>query len=109
MNTIVLYEDSVVIPSGISDLEAFRRWVHSEDFPEAGRICFTRSRRQCLKSPLVRLVEGEERKLLELAGTPDTVLEIVSSSSVEKDTVTLLICTWERKFPNTGWSTLDRP
>ena len=40
MNTIVLYEDSVVIPDGISDLEAFRRWAHSEDFPDAGRICF---------------------------------------------------------------------
>jgi Uma2 family endonuclease len=40
MNTIVLYDDSVDIPNGISDLVGFRRWVHSDDFPETGRICF---------------------------------------------------------------------
>jgi hypothetical protein len=40
MNTIVLCDESVVIPGGICDLEAFRRWAHSESFPEAGRICF---------------------------------------------------------------------
>ena len=40
MNTIVLYDDSVDIPDGISDLAGFRRWVHSDDFPETGRICF---------------------------------------------------------------------
>ena len=144
MNTIVLYDDSVVIPDGISDLEAFRRWVHSEDFPAAGRICFLHGHvwvdmskehvfthnqlkqefnlllgglvnlqrlgrffpdgllvtndqaqlacqpdatfvsRQSLKSGRVRLVEGEKGRYLELAGTPDMVLEIVSSSSVEK-------------------------
>ena len=42
MNTIVLYEDSVVIPDGISDLEAFRRSAHSEDFPDAVRMFFAR-------------------------------------------------------------------
>ena len=40
MNTIVLYDDSVDIPDGISDLAGFRRWAHSDDFPETGRICF---------------------------------------------------------------------
>ena len=40
MNTIVLYDESVDIPDGISDLAGFRRWVHSDDFPETGRICF---------------------------------------------------------------------
>jgi hypothetical protein len=40
MNTIVLYDDSVDIPDGISDLAAFRRWARSDNFPEAGRICF---------------------------------------------------------------------
>jgi Uma2 family endonuclease len=40
MKTIVLYDDSVDIPDGISDLAGFRRWVHSDDFPETGRICF---------------------------------------------------------------------
>jgi Uma2 family endonuclease len=159
MNTIVLYEDSVVIPDGISDLEAFRRWAHSEDFPDAGRICFlhgelwvdmsreevfthnqlkqefnlvlgglvkvqrlgrffpdglpvTNDRaqlacqpdgtfvsRQTMKSRRVRLVEGEKGGYLELAGIPDMVLEIVSSSSVEKDTATLPDLYWRAGIP----------
>jgi hypothetical protein len=40
MNTIVLCDDSVDIPDGIGDLAGFRIWVHSGDFPEAGRTCF---------------------------------------------------------------------
>jgi Uma2 family endonuclease len=159
MNTIVLYDDSVVIPDGISDLDAFRRWVHSEDFPEAGRISFlhgdvwvdmskeqvfthnqlkqefnlvlggfvkvqrlgrffpdgllvTNDRaqlacqpdgtfvsRQTLKSGRVRLVEAEKGGYLELTGTPDMVLEIVSASSVEKDTVTLPDLYWRAGIP----------
>jgi Uma2 family endonuclease len=159
MNTIVLYDDSVVIPDGISDLDAFRRWVHSEDFPEAGRISFlhgdvwvdiskeqvfthnqlkqefnlvigglvkaqrlgrffpdgllvTNDRaqlacqpdgtfvsRQSLKSGCVRLVEGEKEGYLELEGTPDMVLEIVSTSSLEKDTETLPDLYWRAGIP----------
>ena len=34
MNTIVLDDDSVDNPDFISDLPGFRRWVHSDDFPE---------------------------------------------------------------------------
>jgi hypothetical protein len=40
MNTIVLYDDEVRIPDGINTLAAFRRWAHSDDFPQSGRICF---------------------------------------------------------------------
>src|SRR5271169_4627478 len=159
MNTIVLYDDSVDIPDGISDLAGFRRWVHSDDFPATGRICFLDGRvwvdmskeqvfthnqlkqefnlvigglvkmqrlgrffpdgllvtndraqlacqpdgtfvsRPTLKSGRVRLVEGEHGGHLELAGTPDMVLEIVSSSSVEKDTVTLPDLYWRAGIP----------
>jgi hypothetical protein len=144
MNTIVLDDDSVVVPDGICNLDAFRRWAHSDDFPEAGRIgvldgqvwvdmskeqVFTHNQlkqefnlvigglvkkqrlgrffpdglvvtndraqlacepdggfvsRQTLKSGRVRLVEGEKGGYLELAGTPDMVLEIISASTVEK-------------------------
>jgi Uma2 family endonuclease len=159
MNTIVLYDESVVIPDGISDLDAFRRWAHSEDFPEAGRICFldgqvwvdmsreqvfthnqlkqefnlvigglakmqrlgrffpdgllvTNDRaqlacqpdgtfvsRETLKSGRVCLVEAEKGGYLELTGIPDMVLEIVSSSSVEKDTVILPGLYWRAGIP----------
>ncbi|HWY86915.1 MAG TPA: hypothetical protein VNX28_09335 [Gemmataceae bacterium] len=37
MSTIVLYEDTVHIPDGITDLASFRRCFHSEDFPESGK------------------------------------------------------------------------
>ena len=37
----------------------------------------------------VPLVEGKEEGFLELEGSPDMVLEVVSASSEEKDTVTL--------------------
>jgi Uma2 family endonuclease len=159
MNTIVLYDDSVDIPSGISDLAAFRRWAHSDDFPATGRICFLDGRvwvdmskeqvfthnqlkqefnlvigglvkserlgrffpdgllvtndraqlacqpdgtfvsRQSLKSGCVRLVEGESGGYLELEGTPDMVLEVVSVSSVVKDTETLLDLYWQAGIP----------
>jgi Uma2 family endonuclease len=154
MNTIVLYDDSVDIPDGISDLSGFRRWVHSDDFPETGRICFldgrvwvdmskeqvfthnqlkqefnlvigslVKSQRlgrffpdgvlltndqaqlacqpdgtfvsvQSLKLGLARLVKGEKEGFLELDGTPDMVLEIVSASSVEKDKEILFDLYW---------------
>ena len=42
-----------------------------------------------LESGLVRLSEGMEEGYLELEGTPDMVLEVVSTSSVQKDTKVL--------------------
>lgn len=41
---------------------------------------------------LVRIVEGRGHGHVELEGTPDMVLEVVSDSSVEKDTVVLRQC-----------------
>jgi Uma2 family endonuclease len=154
MSTIVLYQDTVHIPDGIIDLASFRRWFHSEDFPESGRICYldgqvwvdlrkeqifthnqvkqefnlvigglakarrlgryfpdglllTNDRanlacqpdatfvaRRSLASGRVRLVEGEKEGYLELEGSPDMVLEIVSAGSAEKDTQTLRDLYW---------------
>jgi Uma2 family endonuclease len=42
-----------------------------------------------LQQRQVRVVEGKTRGHVELEGTPDMVLEVVSDSSVEKDTVVL--------------------
>jgi Uma2 family endonuclease len=42
-----------------------------------------------LQQGRVRVVEGRTRGYVELEGTPDMVLEVVSDSSVEKDTVLL--------------------
>jgi len=45
--------------------------------------------KESVRLKLVRLIEGVERGLVEIEGAPDMVLEVVSDSSVEKDTVVL--------------------
>jgi Uma2 family endonuclease len=52
-----------------------------------------------LQAGRVRLVEGGTDGYLELEGTPDMVLEVVSDSSVEKDTVTLRDLYWRAGIP----------
>ncbi|MCI0463367.1 MAG: Uma2 family endonuclease [Gemmataceae bacterium] len=47
-----------------------------------------------LESERVRLVAGRKRGHVELEGSPDMVLEVVSDSSVEKDTETLRDLYW---------------
>jgi Uma2 family endonuclease len=50
--------------------------------------------RQCLAAGRVRLVEGAKEGYVELEGTPDLVLEVVSDSSVDKDNVILRDLYW---------------
>jgi Uma2 family endonuclease len=45
--------------------------------------------RESFEEKGVRLVEGAKEGFIELEGTPDMVLEVISASSVTKDTVTL--------------------
>jgi Uma2 family endonuclease len=52
-----------------------------------------------LRSGRVQLVEGVDQGLVELQGTPDMVLEIISPSSVEKDTVVLPDLYWRAGIP----------
>jgi Uma2 family endonuclease len=142
----VVVNGEVHIPAGIVDLESFRRWTHTDDFPTRGRIdyidgvlwvdvtmeqIYTHVRIKGefgvvvgglvrsadmglflpdgarlvipavglstepdasfvsygrLDSGQVREVPGRQHGVVELEGTPDMVLEIVSDSSVEKDT-----------------------
>lgn len=51
--------------------------------------------RESLKSGRVRLVQGDKEAYVELEGSPDMVLEVVSASSVEKDTETLRELYWQ--------------
>jgi len=48
-----------------------------------------------LDAKKVRFVEGMERGHVEIEGSPDMVLEVVSDSSVRKDTVVLRQAYWE--------------
>lgn len=154
MNTIVIDSQTVCIPSWIVDLDSFRRWMRSDEFPESGRICYLEgevwvdmSKEQIfthnqvkgefnvvvgglvkreqrgryfpdgvlisntdadlvsqpdgvfvsaasLRSGKVRLIQGAEGGYVELDGTPDMTLEVVSTSSVSKDTSVLRDLYW---------------
>jgi Uma2 family endonuclease len=159
MNTIIFEELTVQLPDWVRDLDSFRRWAHSDESPETGRICFLdgevwvdmsreqvfshnqgkqeygsvvgplskRERHgryfpdgvlvtnveailsvqpdgtfvstQSLRSGRVRLIEGAAEGHVELEGTPDMVLEVVSASSVTKDTESLMDLYWRAGIP----------
>ena len=151
-----IHEDvQVVVPNWVTSIDAFRRWVDADDFPEKGRIWWLKgelwidlSREQIfshvlvkteftavvaslvqtdesglfltdglflsniaadiagkpdstyiatatLQSDRVRLIEGAEGGFVELQGSPDMVLEVLSASSVKKDTVVLKQAYWD--------------
>jgi len=50
---------------------------------------------KALAAERVRLVEGADEGFVELEGSPDMVLEVVSRGSVHKDTVVLRDAYWE--------------
>ena len=50
MATIV-YQDQVLIPAGVDDFPAFRRWTHQEQFPDRGRIDYIAGRIEIDMSP----------------------------------------------------------
>lgn len=144
----------VTIPLWVVDLDSFRRWAESEDFPEKGRFDYfqgkvwidmskeqvfshvlVKTRITAVLSELVeanqsglflgdgvllsnvdvdfavkpdalyasnealrdrvRLLEGKGEGYVELEGAPDMVLEVVSDSSVRKDTEQLRRDYWQ--------------
>ncbi len=150
MTAVRIADEAIDIPSGITDLAAFRNWFHSDAFPEEGRICFldgkvwvdtsmeqifshnqvkqefnlvvgSLAKRERLgryfpdglqisnldaslsvqpdgtfvshasrREGRVKLVGSKTGGFTELLGVPDMVLEVVSKSSVYKDTDRLL-------------------
>lgn len=154
MVTFVIESDQVSVPEWVTDLDSFRRWADSEDFPEMGRICYlngevwvdmskeqvfthvlVKTRITAVLSELVdakewglflgdgillsnvdadiavnpdalfasndaladrvRILEDKKEGYVELEGSPDMVLEVVSTSSVRKDTERLRRDYWE--------------
>jgi Uma2 family endonuclease len=158
MNTFVVDRESVSIPDWVEDLDSFRRWARSEEFPDEGRVCYLQgevwvdiSKEQAfshnqvknayaytltglantrvpgrffpdgmlltnesaglasrpdgifvaeatLDAGLVRLIEGDEEGFVELEGSPDMVMEIISTSSVKKNKRTLPPLYWQAKI-----------
>jgi Uma2 family endonuclease len=143
--TARFYEETVQIPAGISDLDGFRRWAKSADFPRHGRFSFLQGKlwvdmtmeqafshnhvklqftmvlknlveadelgyvfgdRMLFSNPSagvsnepdamfvsfdgldagrVTLVPGADGGFVEVLGSPDMVLEVVSNSSARED------------------------
>jgi Uma2 family endonuclease len=155
----IVIEERASIPAWVDDLESFRRWTRSEDFPERGRFSYLHGdlwadlsmeeffshnqvkaafslallallqRRplgrfvpdrmlftntaadlstepdglfftwETVQSGRLKLVENPDAEHLEPEGTPDIVLEIVSRSTVRKDTVRLRELYWQAGIP----------
>ncbi len=165
MSTVV-FEETVRVPDWVKNLESFRRWYLSDDFPDSGVISYIQKEvwldlkmeefahnrvkgeiasvltfltkrtslgiyfhdrfrlinwkanvstepdgmfvlYETLQNDQAKLVEGE-KGWMELEGTPDMVLEIVSSSSVKKDTIKLRKSYWQAEIPE-YWLVDARP
>lgn len=151
----VIIPDVVSIPDWVSDLDSFRRWADSEEFPEDGRISFLNGQvwvdmskeqifshigvkteygrvlatlakeekrgrylmdgallthvlanfshvpdgiflsAESLRSGRVALIQGAKHGYVELEGTPDMLLEVLSDSSVKKDLELLKVLYWK--------------
>lgn len=158
LSTMVLQPD-LRIPFCVVDLDSFREWAKSDDFPDRGRYSYLngelwvdvmpeqlfthngikvefasvihailkRDRRgrffgdgtllsntdarlstepdgtvvlfESLERERVRWVEAADDGYIEIEGSPDLVLEIVSTSSVQKDTVVLRDLYWQADIP----------
>jgi Uma2 family endonuclease len=159
VSTLVVDTEIVQILAWVCDLASFRRWYHSDDFPESGRICYLNGEvwvdmsmeqvfshnqvkgeytrvlaglaktkkigrffpdgiritnveadlsccpdgvfvsRKRFQSGQVRLIERAKEGFLELEGTPDMTLEVLSPSTVTKDTETLFDQYWRAGIP----------
>jgi Uma2 family endonuclease len=73
--------------------------VTNEDAALSGNPDGTFVSHDTLDAGRVTLTEGADEGYVELVGTPDMVLEIVSPGSVTKDTVTLRQAYWEAGIP----------
>jgi Uma2 family endonuclease len=157
--TLFVDGDSVCIPAWVHDLDSFRHWARSDEFPDTGRICYLNGEvwvdmtkeqffshnqvknefnislggfiktnrlgryvpdgmllsnkeadlsaqpdgafvsKESLAAGRVRLVEGKKQGFVELEGTPEMVLEVVSESSVGKDYKELRELYWRAGIP----------
>ncbi len=102
MATSVAFGEDLEIPF-VGSLSEFRQWALSEDFPERGRIEVDLAPRDYYshgafdsgRVSLTAKATGQADRYVEVVGTPDLVVEIVSDHSVKKDTVRLFEAYWK--------------
>ncbi len=153
--TGITINDQVTIPAWVVDHASYRRWAHSDEFPEAGKYAYLNGEIwvdlsmeeilahnkvksafafaimkvlaqldlgeymsdgvllthpqvnlsvepdslvylwSTLESKKLTMIPGKVRGYMEFSGSPDMTLEIVSDSSVRKDTVNLRKLYWQ--------------
>jgi Uma2 family endonuclease len=153
--TVIAERWQLSVPAYVTDIDGFRRWLETDDFPEEGRIWWLKGEvwadmsgeqifshvlvktkftvvlgtlaekeelgvyftdgvllsnfaadisgkpdglfltHDTLSSDRVRFIEGKEHGYVELQGSPDMVLEVLSDSSEKKDEVVLMRAYWE--------------
>lgn len=105
MASILNHADDVEVPPSVQDFESFRRWTHSEEFPESGRIDFLLNRIEVDMSPedlythgsvkaaiayaLFRIVE-EEREAGDVFVDSTRIVSETAELSAEPDIVVVL-------------------
>ncbi|MBW3540095.1 MAG: Uma2 family endonuclease [Planctomycetes bacterium] len=154
IRTQVLIEDRAAVPGWVQDLDSYRAWVKSDEFPQSGEFAFLDGtvwvdltmeqlfthngvRMECggvlrnvnleldrgylfvdgallshpdanlstepdalfvlyesIKSGRIKLIEGADEGYVELEGSADMTLEIVSPTSARKDMEMLLDLYW---------------
>ena len=70
-------------------------WMTNLEADLSGNPDATFVSKLCFRSGLVALIEGAEGGYVELEGSPDMVLEVVSDSSVQKDNDVLMDLYWK--------------
>jgi Uma2 family endonuclease len=60
----IIFEESVSVPVSALTLEGFRRWVHSPEFPESGRIDFLAGSVEVDMSPEDLFLHGEPKSAI---------------------------------------------
>lgn len=100
-----LKNDMTYVLTGIAKLEKLGRMFPDgmllsntiADFAAGPDAIFAST--DCLRTGRVRLLPGKHEGFVEMEGTPDMVLEIVSQGSVEKDTEVLRELYWKAGIP----------
>jgi Uma2 family endonuclease len=155
----ILLEEGCQIPASVVDLESFRRWARSDEFPDQGRFSYLAGEiwvdlsmeqlfshiqvkaeftivlgslikggqqgyffpdgtlfsnpdvdlstepdglfasYDAVRDLRVRFTEGAKKGYVEVVGSPEMVLEVVSDRSVQKDTKVLRQLYWAAEIP----------
>jgi Uma2 family endonuclease len=91
-STCAIFDDlEIIVPDEARPHAGFRAWAKSDACPERARVTFFQGEILVDMTKKVILVprQGVSGQYLELLGSPDLLVEIVSRSSIRKDKVLL--------------------